>query len=174
MMSFRSFVLSAMVVLAAGVLPGCSKKDAEVAKPAAGAKEAAVSQGDLDVVKKAHLEFDKSVTIGQALDGYKYFEKKEWLTTKSPEGARLVILKTGMSPEYLKELNQVCSKKNPKQQKIESQQWSIQFTVNPDQTVHVSGTQTLSVLADQKKEAGSLNEELMKSVFKNELAPVCQ
>lgn len=134
---------------------------------------AGCAKDDLAVVKNAHLEFNKTVAIGKALDGYKYFASKEWQTLKTPKGARVVIFKADMNPQFVKEVNEVCGNQNPQGKMIESQKWSIQFTVNKDNTVHISGTQTLSIFTDKTKKAGSLNEALVKSVFENQLAPVC-
>lgn len=132
------------------------------------------TKNDLTIAKNGHLDLNKTIAIGKALDEYKYFEKKEWQALKAPNGTRVVILKTDMNPQFIKEANEACIKQNPQGKKIESQKWSIQFTINEDNTVHISGTQTLSIYSDKTKKVGSLNEELMKSVFKNELAIVCK
>ena len=134
---------------------------------------AGCSEDDIEIVKKGHLEFNKSVAIGQALDGYKFFAKKEWQPIKSQNGARMVIFKADMTPQYVKEINEAC-KADPHHKKVERQKWAIQFTVNKDNTAHISGTQTLNILADKAgKKVGNLSELLMQSVFKNELALVC-
>ncbi|HBG05739.1 MAG: hypothetical protein A2075_06120 [Geobacteraceae bacterium GWC2_58_44] len=156
MRTLRNTMLTGIIVLAVGIFTGCSPKD------------------DLSIAKKGYLELDKKITVGQALDGYKYFGKKEWQAVKTPQGARLVILKTDMNPQFIKEINEVCGKADPQQKKIESQKWSIQLTVSEDEKVHISGTQTLSIFADKTQKAGSLNEPLMLSVYKNELAAVCK
>ena len=150
----RNIVLYTISVLAVVIFSGCSKDD-------------------LTIVKTGYLGFDKSKSVGQALDGYKYFGTKEWLTTKTPEGARLVIFKADMNPLFIKEINEECGKLNTQQKAIESQKWSIQFTLNSDNTFHVSGTQTLTISTDKKKKGGSLNEALLQSVYKNQLAAVC-
>jgi len=152
--TLKNIVLSAIAVLSVAVVAGCSKSD-------------------LTVVQKGHLEFNKSVAIGQALDGYKYFGKKEWRELKTPKGGRLVIFKVDMNPQFIKEINEVCGKQDPQGKKIESQKWSIQFTINKDDTVHISGTQTLSIFADKTNKTGSLSEPLLKSVYENQLAAVC-
>ncbi len=155
METLKKIMLATTAVLATVIIAGCSKDD-------------------MSTVKKGHLEFNKSLTIGQALDGYKYFGKKEWLAKKTPQGTRLVILKTEMNPQFIKEINEECIKSDPQGKAIESQLWSIQFTLNSDETIHISGTQTLTTLADKNKVDGSLNEALLQSVYKNQLATVCK
>jgi hypothetical protein len=147
-------VLSAVAVLIVVFVAGCSKDD-------------------LTIVRNGHLGFNKAIAIGQALDGYNYFEKREWQAIKTPKGGRLVIFKADMNPKFIKEINEACGKQNPQGKKIDSQKWSIQFTINKDNTVHISGTQTLSIFTDKTNKTGSLNEELLKAVFENKLAAVC-
>jgi len=150
-----NILLLAIVALAVVVVAGCAKKD------------------DLTHVKKGHTSINKSIAIGEALDGYKYFGKKEWQTEKTPHGARLVIFKADMNPQFIKEINEVCGKQGPHGKKIESQKWSIQFTINKVDTVYISGTQTLSIFTDKTNKTGSLSEALLKSVYENQLAAVC-
>jgi hypothetical protein len=152
--TLKNIVLSAIAVLSVVFVAGCSKDD-------------------LTIVKKGHVDFNKSIAIGKALDGYKYFEKKEWQAVKTPQGARIVFIKADMNPQFIKEINEACNKSNTPPKTIESQKWSIQFTINKDNTVHVSGTQTLTIFTDKSKKAGSLTEALLKSVFENQLAVVC-
>jgi hypothetical protein len=152
--TLKNIVLSAIAVLTVVVVAGCSKDD-------------------LTIVKKGHLDFNKSIAIGKALDEYKYFEKKEWQAVKSPKGARLVIFKADMNPQFIKEINDACNKSNTQPKTIESQKWSVQFTINKDNTVHISGTQTLTISTDKTKKGGSLSEALIKSVYENQLAVVC-
>lgn len=149
----KKIVTAAIAVVIVAIAAGCSKDDVTVAK-------------------EGHLDFNKSITIGQALDGYKYFGNKEWLATKTPQGTRLVIFKADMNPQFVKEINGACKSTAP-QKTIESQKWAIQFTLNKDNSIFVSGTQTLSIAPDKTKKAGSLSEALLQSVYKNELAAVC-
>ena len=128
---------------------------------------------DLTFVKKGHTSFNKSVAVGEALDGYKYFGKKEWLTEKTPKGARLVIFKAEMNPQYIKETNEACAAQNNNGKIIASQKWSIQFTINKKNEIYVSGTQTLTISTDKTNKSGELSEALLKSVYGNQLAVVC-
>jgi len=44
---------------------------------------------DINMVKNGQMEFDQSITVGQATEGYKYFGKKEWATGKDTQGRSL-------------------------------------------------------------------------------------
>lgn len=151
-----NIMLLTVAVLNVVVVAGCSKDDP-----------------DLTFVKKGHTSYNKTIAIGEAFDGYKYFGKKEWQTVKTPQGARLVILKADMNPQFIKEINEACGKQNPQGKMIESQKWSIQFTINKENAIFVSGTQTLTISTDKTRKSGSLNEALLKSVYENQLAVVC-
>jgi len=152
--TFIRIVLSAIAVSAVVFVAGCSKDD-------------------LTFVKKGHTSFNKSVAIGEALDSYRYFGKKEWLTEKTPQGARLVIFKADMNPQFIKELNEACGTQTDQGKRIESQKWSIQFTINKADAIYVSATETLTISADKTRKSGPLSEALLKKVYENKLAAVC-
>ena len=44
----------------------------------------------VSMVKKGTLDFDKSITIGQAFDKYKYFKKIEWKEFVTDNGRKVV------------------------------------------------------------------------------------
>lgn len=44
----------------------------------------------IDLVKNGRMDFDKSVTIGQALEHYKYFNKIVWTKSVDPQGRMIV------------------------------------------------------------------------------------
>lgn len=50
----------------------------------------ACSKGEIATVKDGYLDFDKSATVGQALDGCKRFKKTEWSLVNTDQGRRLV------------------------------------------------------------------------------------
>lgn len=48
------------------------------------------SSSDISTVKNGTLLVDKSVTLGNAFDGYKLFTKKEWKSLSDPQKRRIV------------------------------------------------------------------------------------
>ena len=46
--------------------------------------------GDVQLVKTGTLPFDKSLTVGQAIDNYKYFKSVRWESSKTENGRRIV------------------------------------------------------------------------------------
>lgn len=47
-------------------------------------------QGKVDQVKNMVWDADKSLTLGKALDNYKYFEKREWSAKKTDNGKEYI------------------------------------------------------------------------------------
>lgn len=47
---------------------------------------------EVSVVKEGTMDFDKSLTIGQAIDNYKYFKKVNWKLDKSDNGKKIVVV----------------------------------------------------------------------------------
>jgi hypothetical protein len=50
-----------------------------------------MSGGDVDLVKSGVLDMDKSLTVGNALDGNKFFKSKKWEAKKDEQGRRFVV-----------------------------------------------------------------------------------
>lgn len=134
---------------------------------------AGCSKDDLAFVKKGHTSYNTSIAIGDAFDGYKYFGAKEWEAVKTPQGGRFVIFKADLNPQFISEINEACGAKDDPKKKIAAQKWSVQFSINKENAIFVTGTQTLTTAADKTQKSGSLSEALLKSVYENKLAKVC-
>lgn len=48
------------------------------------------ASGDISTVKNGTYGADRSVTVGNALDGYKFFTKKEWKSLSDPQKRRII------------------------------------------------------------------------------------
>ncbi|NIA10462.1 MAG: hypothetical protein GWP10_12220 [Nitrospiraceae bacterium] len=48
------------------------------------------NSSDIDLVKNGVLDFDKSLTIGEAFENYKYFTDVSWKAFKTENGRRMV------------------------------------------------------------------------------------
>jgi len=46
--------------------------------------------GELDLVKNGTLAMDKSLTVGKAIDNYKYFKNTEWKLVTTDNGKKIV------------------------------------------------------------------------------------
>lgn len=109
------FVVVSIVMLAIGTV-GCSKSGG----------------GDVGLVKNGYMDIDKSITVGQAFDGYKYFTKKEWKAYKTEQGRRMV--------EFNGEFNiNVPDSTQFTKDNIASSTIKLLFLINSDNTFEIVG-----------------------------------
>lgn len=84
--------------------------------------------GDVALVQGGMMEFDKSLTVGQAMANYKYFSKSGWSAEKSENGKRIVNvvaeIDTGKHPQF-------NTQEIPDLKKFEMK---FQFVINQDET----------------------------------------
>lgn len=83
------------------------------------------SENKVAMVKNGTLQFDKSLTVGQAIDNYKYFKKTKWETLTTENGKKVVQV-TGQIA-----LDKHPSIKNPE---LKAMDVRFQFIVNQDKT----------------------------------------
>lgn len=116
------------VAFLALVLNGCNK----------------VGGGDVSLVKNGYLDFDKSITLGQALDGYKFFSKKEWKAYKTEQGRRVV--------EFVGEHDLNNPEFASSKEKFSKDGIMFQFVINNDDTYVLNGGKLLKETKDGKNE----------------------
>lgn len=83
------------------------------------------SDNKVSMVKNGTLEFDKSLTVGQALDNYKYFTKTKWEAITTENGKKVVQVIGQIA------LDNHPSIKNPE---LKAMDVRFQFIVNQDKT----------------------------------------
>lgn len=95
-------------------------------------KMKSVTGGDVSLVKGGILEIDKSLTVGQAIDNYKYFKKTKWESQKTDNGKRIVQVNADIDTAKSPSLN---TEKLPG---LKSAQVQFQFKINTDNTFEVA------------------------------------
>lgn len=85
---------------------------------------------DASIVKNGILDFDKSITVGQAFDKYKYFSSTKWRSFSTDNGKKIVEVKGDLKNEYLQHMNW--------EDKFASASLVVQFTLNKDDTFELS------------------------------------
>lgn len=134
---------------------------------------------DISAVKNGALGFDQSVTVGNALEGYKLFIKKEWKSLSDPQKRRIVefsgtLDKQGMEKDLEKTsyIHECYSKfKNGTKEYM----YYAQFVMSTDgKQFSLYKTGFRYVMNDGKiYEASPLYEqrsfELLASIYKNDL-----
>lgn len=87
--------------------------------------------GDVSIVKNGTLAFDKSLTVGQALDKYQYFKKTTWEAVKTDNGKRIVNVTGDLDVSRYPHLN------TDELPQLKSAYLKFQFVVNQDKTFEV-------------------------------------
>lgn len=88
--------------------------------------------GDVDIVKNGILEFDKSLTIGQAFSNYKYFKEVKWEAIKTDNGRRIVTARAMVDLTKHPRFNEDVP--------LRLKQFALQFQfiINQDKTIQVA------------------------------------
>ena len=101
---------------------------------------------DVSTIKNGTLEFDKSITVGQAFDKYKYFSSTKWKSFSTDNGKKIVEVKGDFKNEYLQHMKW--------EDKFASASLIVQFTINKDDTFEISALafDILTRNGDKKRE----------------------
>lgn len=105
----------ALVLLLIVILAGCDQ-----------AKK--LINSDVSLVKSGTLEFDKSLTVGQAIDKYRYFKKTHWESLKEDNGRRAVQVTADIDVMKHPDINPA------KIPDLKSAFYRFQFIINQDKT----------------------------------------
>jgi hypothetical protein len=79
---YKLIIVSALCLFLSIGLINCSGKD--------GNGISLSKNREIDLIKNGVLELDKTVTVGNALEGYKYFNKKEWKVVEDSQKRKSV------------------------------------------------------------------------------------
>ncbi len=116
---------------------------------------------NISMVKKGTLEFDKSISIGQAFDKYKYFKKTEWKELVTDNGKKVVQVEGIVDFKLFPEDFYVIDKENIQEARIVAQ-----FTINKDDTFNLSYYGQEMIKIDGKEDAVRLNDYGVKRGIK--------
>lgn len=83
---------------------------------------------DVSIVKNGTLEFDKGLTVGQAIDKYKYFKHTTWEAVKTENGKRVVNVTGELDVSRYPHLN------TDEIPHLKSAYIKFQFVINQDKT----------------------------------------
>ena len=82
--------------------------------------------GDVSLVKNGMLEFDKSLTVGKAIDNYKFFKKTKWESITTDNGRRIVTVVGTIDTEKHPQISQTSG--------VKSAEMKFEFKINQDKT----------------------------------------
>ena len=110
--------------------------------------------GEVDLVKNGTLEIDKSLTVGKAIDNYKYFKKTEWKLVTTDNGKKIVEVVGNIDTSKHPTLNSNAG--------IKSMHIKFQFKLNQDKTFEVSWCGIGAAKNDGSKIEEDQNIEILK------------
>ncbi len=85
---------------------------------------------DADIVKDGTLNFDNSITVGQAFDKYSYFTSTSWKDFETSNGRKIVEVTGDFNNEYIKLMGWT--------KQFSEASLTVQFKINKDNTFEVS------------------------------------
>jgi len=147
----RAFVLLVAVLTMVVVLTGCDK----------------FGGGDVSLVKTGYLDFDKSTTVGQAFDGYKFFTKKEWKSYKTDQGRKVVEFKGLLDLSSSDNGSPIFNHKKPTAVALVAK-----FLVNGDKTFQFADATLFGTVDGSIEESSKLwndyDERIVRSIYANQ------
>jgi len=107
---------------------------------------------DISTVKNATLEFDKSISVGDAFDKYKYFKSTKWSDLETDNGKKVVQVDCEI--DFDKHPSGTAWKVN-----LNSMSAVVQFTINKDDTFEVTYVGTEATAKDGEKKTNDSNQQ---------------
>lgn len=128
-----------------------------------------LTSDEVALVKNGTISFDKSITVGQAIDRYHYFKNTNWKVIKEENG-RKIVQATGYfdTDKYYKDFN--IDNKD-----IKSVYLQFQFIINQDKTFELGWCgqgvvkQDGTVIEPDKKSITTQCQATLKEVYTNEI-----
>ena len=85
---------------------------------------------NVDTVKDGTLNFDNSITVGEAFDKYSYFSDTDWEDFETLNGRKIVQVTGEFNENYIKKMGQT--------KQFEKASLIVQFKINKDDTFEIS------------------------------------
>ena len=130
---------------------------------------------NVDLVKDGIMNFNKTITVGDAFDNWKDCENSEWKSFKTDNNIPVVQFKCEKKgvTEFMNKCKSFLSKKEQEKASyldIKSNTQIFQWTINKDDTFQIDNVQVETVWSDGKKFSDSQKPmEQLERVYNNEL-----
>jgi len=129
---------------------------------------------DIDMVKDGVMNFNKTITVGEAFDNNVNCKKGEWESFETDNGTRVVQFTCnvkGVKEFFNKTKSFFKDKDDLSHLDIISNIKVYQFTINKDDTFQIDNVQNITKWADGKKtENPSDAVEALEEIYKNRLS----
>ena len=109
-----------------------------------------VGCSDSNIVKNGTLNFDNSITVGEAFDRYSYFTSTSWRDFETSNGRKIVEVTGEFNDEYIKKMGWT--------KQFSQASLIVQFKINKDDTFEISaiGFNVVGINGETKEiDAGS-------------------
>lgn len=127
----------------------------------------------LDKVKSGVLEFNKTITVGQALDNWKSCASREWKEFKTDNGVQVVEFTCNQNiaayAEQLRAGNPSAPNLKLLYLDIASNKTIFQFTLNKDDTFQVDNVQIVTNWADGTSFTAPAGDDMLKNAYDNKV-----
>lgn len=129
---------------------------------------------DLDLVKGGIMEFNKTTTLGKALDSWKSCESRNWEEFETDNGVKVVQFACQHKvTQYMSKAKSLLSEEEQAKADhldIVSNVQTFQFTVNQDDTFQIDNVQVETTWKDGKSYKDSQKPiEQLETAYKNKL-----
>ena len=128
-----------------------------------------------DLVKNGIMNFNKTITVGEAFDNWKDCKSHKWKSFETDNKTSVVEFRCERknTKEYMNKVKNLLSN-NKKEETlhldIESNIQIFQWTINKDNTFQINNVQVETVWSDGKKFSDSQQPiEQLKAVYNNEI-----
>jgi len=133
---------------------------------------------DIDAVKSGILEFNKTITVGEAFDNWDSCVNSQWELFETSNGTKVVqfICNKKDVKEYMDKVKALLSEKqlasfSASGLNITENKQTFQFTINKDDTFQIDNVQVETVWADGKSFQDSQQSmEELERVYANEVS----
>jgi len=131
---------------------------------------------DVDLVKDGVMNFNKTITVGEAFDNWNDCEDSRWDSFETDNHTKVVefTCKKKNVQKYMSKLKSFLSKKDQEEASyldIKSNKQIFQWTINKDDTFQIDNVQVETVWADGKKFSDSQKPmKQLRNVYDNEIA----
>lgn len=172
----RKMYLVSLACLAALALAGCSKGgDGAPEKKAASEQKAAVGNeskaangkdaktpGFVGVIKGATLDALKSKTIGEAIDGYQYFETRDWNESRVANGRVMVVFYGRLKESSISDVD--------KRAGVVARGMDIKFVIGRDGAYNIESISRYDTLRDGKLQGYAVADfgTVLPKIYRNE------
>jgi len=130
---------------------------------------------DTDLVKDGVMNFNKTITVGEAFDNWNDCKNSKWETFETDNHTKVVEFTCEKKniKEYMNKVKSFLSKKEQEKASyldIKSNTQIFQWTINKDDTFQIDNVQIETVWDNGKKFSDSQNPmKQLKSVYNNEI-----